>query len=249
MPSPIFTKKLKETSKTEEGRESEEETDVEIETTYETKWTKQEKEGSIEEDPSPSLFSEEKEDPDKIDEIKDIFWFEKPIVTILFDYKRWNRPLRYIKNDLFENAVRNQMSQYCFYTCLSDGKERISFTYPPSLLTFFEMIQKKTSLFITEKLSSDELYNHWSYTNEQKRKNLSNDFINRVQALDKGSIARDVLEKSIRLCNDETRKEYLPKKYDPFLNGPYRGKMKNFFSVSSTNKISNEIKNFFKEIC
>nr|YP_009745552.1 hypothetical chloroplast RF1 [Tribulus terrestris]QIH29924.1 hypothetical chloroplast RF1 [Tribulus terrestris] len=238
MPSPIFTKKLKETSKTEEGRESEEETDVEIETTYETKWTKQEKEGSIEEDPSPSLFSEEKEDPDKIDEIKDIFWFEKPIVTILFDYKRWNRPLRYIKNDLFENAVRNQMSQYCFYTCLSDGKERISFTYPPSLLTFFEMIQKKTSLFITEKLSSDELYNHWSYTNEQKRKNLSNDFINRVQALDKGSIARDVLEKSIRLCNDETRKEYLPKKYDPFLNGPYRGKMKNFFSVSSTNKIS-----------
>nr|YP_010958635.1 Ycf1 protein [Euphorbia adenochlora]WNA17663.1 Ycf1 protein [Euphorbia adenochlora] len=144
-PSPIFTKKLKETSETEE---SEEETDVE--TTSETKGTKQEQEGSTEEDPSSSLFSEEKEDPDKIDETeeiqvngkektkdefhfhfketcyknrplyetfyldgnqenskleiliekkkKDLLWVEKPLVTILFDSKRWNRPFRYIKN-------------------------------------------------------------------------------------------------------------------------------------------------------
>lgn len=69
IPSPIFTKKLKETSETEER---EEETDVEIETTPETKGTKQEQEESTEEDPSPSLFSEEKEDPDKIDETEEI---------------------------------------------------------------------------------------------------------------------------------------------------------------------------------
>ncbi|XP_065853175.1 protein TIC 214-like [Euphorbia lathyris] len=147
-PSPIFTKKLKETSETEE---SEEETDVE--TTSETKGgAKQEQEGSTEEDPSSSLFSEEKEDPDKIDETeeiqvngkektkdefnfhfketcyknrplyetfyldgnqenskleiliekknKDLLWVEKPLVTILFDSKRWNRPFRYIKNHL-----------------------------------------------------------------------------------------------------------------------------------------------------
>nr|ALO21732.1 hypothetical protein [Cucurbita argyrosperma]ALO21784.1 hypothetical protein [Cucurbita argyrosperma var. palmeri]ALO22263.1 hypothetical protein [Cucurbita lundelliana]ALO22459.1 hypothetical protein [Cucurbita okeechobeensis]ALO22535.1 hypothetical protein [Cucurbita okeechobeensis subsp. martinezii] len=141
IPSPILTKKLKET----EG-------------------TKQEQEGSTEEDTSPSLFSEEKEDPDKIDETeeirvngkektkdefhfkrtryqkikrpvyetsyppdgnkendkmlldldtdeKDIFWFEKPLVTILFDYKRWNRPLRYIKNNRLENAVRTKQNK------------------------------------------------------------------------------------------------------------------------------------------
>nr|WKF54263.1 Ycf1 [Rhoiptelea chiliantha] len=161
VPSPIVTKKLKETSETEERGESEEETDVEIETTSETKGTKQEQEESTEEDPSPSLFSEEKEDPDKIDETeeirmngkgktkdefhfketryknrpiyetsyldgnqenskleifkekkdKEIFWFEKPLVNILFDYKRWNRPFRYIKNYRFENAVKNEMSQ------------------------------------------------------------------------------------------------------------------------------------------
>nr|YP_009669950.1 Ycf1 protein [Salvertia convallariodora]YP_009669964.1 Ycf1 protein [Salvertia convallariodora]QCW95269.1 Ycf1 protein [Salvertia convallariodora]QCW95283.1 Ycf1 protein [Salvertia convallariodora] len=285
IPSPIFTKKLKETSETEEGGESEEETDVEIETTFETKGTKQEQEGSTEEDPSPSLFSEEKEDPDKIDEREEIrvngkektrdefnfketfykdsqvyknykdsqvyknktsylhgnqnkenskleifkeekilLWFEKPLVAILFDYKRWNRPLRYIKNNRFENTVRNEMSQYFFYTCRNDGKEKISFTYPPSLSTFLEMIQKKNSLLTGEKRASDELYDYWIYTNEQKKKNLSKEFTNRMEVLNKGSITLDVLEKRTRLCNDGTKKEYLPKIYDPFLSGSHRGR-------------------------
>nr|YP_009731910.1 hypothetical chloroplast RF19 [Diospyros celebica]QHR85910.1 hypothetical chloroplast RF19 [Diospyros celebica] len=287
MPSPILTKKLKETSKTEERAESEEERDVELETTYETKGTKQEQEGSTEEDPSPSLFSEEKEDPDKIDEReeirvngkektkdefhfhfketcyknspiyeasyldgnqensklkiledkkKDLFWFEKPLVTLLFNYNRWNRPLRYIKNNRFENAVRNEMSQYFFYPCQNYGKERISFTFPPSLSAFWEMIQRKMPLPRIEKLSSDEFYNHWVSTNNQKSNNLNNELINRIEALDKGSLSMDILEKRIRVCNDGTKwnqgtkNEYLPKIYDPFLNGPHRGTIKELFS-------------------
>nr|WFG61304.1 Ycf1 protein [Cucurbita moschata] len=269
IPSPILTKKLKET----EG-------------------TKQEQEGSTEEDTSPSLFSEEKEDPDKIDETeeirvngkektkdefhfkrtryqkikrpvyetsyppdgnkendkmlldldpdeKDIFWFEKPLVTILFDYKRWNRPLRYIKNNRLENAVRTEMAQYFFYTCQSDGKDRIVFTYPPSLSTFLEMIQKKISLVTTEKLFSDELDNSWNYLNEQKKINLNKKLINRIEILDKGSPARvgDVLEKRTQLCNDETENDYLPKTYDPLLSGPYRRRI-NFFSFSMINETS-----------
>nr|QXE45741.1 hypothetical RF19 [Glischrocaryon aureum] len=295
IPSPILTKKLKETSVTEERGESKEERDVEIETTSEMKGTKEE--GSTEEDPSPSLFSEEKEDPYKIDETEEIrvngkektkdefdfhfqetgykiqetgykkspvyetsylygnqekenlkleilqvkdsqiqiqkeenknqnifwFWFEKPLVNILFDYKRWKRPFRYIKNKRFEHSIRNEMSQYFFYTCQSDGKERICFTYPSSLPTFFEMIQRKIALFITEKLSSDELYTCWVYTTEQKEIKLSNEFIKRIRALESGSFALDRLT---RLCNDETQKEYLPKKYDPLLKGSYRGKKK-----------------------
>nr|QDI96906.1 hypothetical protein RF1 [Panax wangianus] len=310
IPSPIITKKLKETPTTEERGESEEETDVEIETptteergeseeetdveietASETKGAKQEQEGSTEEDPSPSLFSEEKEDPDKIDETEEIrvngkektkdefhftetsynnspvykvsylyknqenfnkikildkkdedkglFWFEKPLVTLLFDYKRWNRPLRYIKNNRFERTARNEMSQYFFYTCRSDGKERISFTYPPSLSTFGEMIQRRMSLPTLEKLSSDELYNHWIYTNKQKKNNLNNEFLNRIKALDMGFLSLDILEKSTRLYND-TKKDYLPKKYDPILNGSYRGTIKKKFSPSIRNKISLE---------
>nr|YP_010035740.1 hypothetical protein RF1 [Pseudostreblus indicus]QQQ88334.1 hypothetical protein RF1 [Pseudostreblus indicus] len=287
IPSPILTKKLKET---EERGESEEETDVEK--TSETKGTKQEQEGSTEEDPSPSLFSEEKEDPEKIDETeeirvngkektkdefhfketryknrpvyetyyldmdrnqenskleifkekKDLLWFEKPLVTVLFDYKRWNRPFRYMKNNRFENAVKNHMSQYFFHTCQSDGKKRIYFMYPPSLSTFFEMLQRKIYLFTTEKFFSDELDNNWGYTNEQKIKNLNNKFINIVKALDKTldskSLILDVLEKRTRLCHDNTKKKYLPEVYDPFLNGAYRGQIKkNRFSLSIEDKI------------
>uniref|UniRef100_A0AAU7B6Y8 Protein TIC 214 n=1 Tax=Argentina peduncularis TaxID=3121451 RepID=A0AAU7B6Y8_9ROSA len=304
IPSPIVTKKLKKTPETEERGGSEEETDVQIETTSETKGTKQEQEGSTTEDPSLSLFSEEKEDPDKIDETeeigvngkektkdefyfnfketryknrpvyetyyldgnqeqensklqifkekKDLFQFEKPIVTILFDPKRWKRPLRYIKNNRFENAVRTEMSQYYFCTCQSDGNERIAFTYPPSLATFLEMMQRKTSLFPKEKVpsNSNEFYNQWSYINEHKQKNLNKHFINRVKALDKNlaqtltkeSIILNVLEKRTRLCNDKTKKEYLPKIYDPFVNGPYRGRIKKLFSLSIKNEIS--IKNY-----
>nr|YP_010520167.1 hypothetical protein RF1 [Phlomoides kirghisorum]UXP74814.1 hypothetical protein RF1 [Phlomoides kirghisorum]WJJ67748.1 hypothetical protein RF1 [Phlomoides kirghisorum] len=74
IPSPLFTKKLKETSKTGAGErvESAEERDVEIETASEMKGTKQEQEGSTEEDPSPYFFSEERADPNKIDETEEI---------------------------------------------------------------------------------------------------------------------------------------------------------------------------------
>nr|YP_010389391.1 hypothetical chloroplast RF1 [Harpullia cupanioides]UPQ44712.1 hypothetical chloroplast RF1 [Harpullia cupanioides] len=277
IPSPIFTKKLK-VKETSETEEREEETDVEIEKTFERRGTKQEQEASTEEDPSPSLFLEEKEDPDKIEETeairvngkkkrktkhefqylfkekeeKCLLWFEKPFATLLFDYKQWTHPFRYKKkkrNNRFENIVRNEMSHYFFYTCQSDGKEKISFTYPTSLSTFFEMIQKRMLFLTTEKLSSGELYNNWSYTNEEKRNNLNKEFKNRIEVLDKGSITLNVLEKRTKLCNcnDETKKEYLPKKYDPFLHGPYRGRINFFFSPVILNETSR--KNNIGTIC
>nr|YP_010227757.1 hypothetical protein RF1 [Atriplex gmelinii]YP_010997742.1 hypothetical chloroplast RF19 [Atriplex patens]UDD86453.1 hypothetical protein RF1 [Atriplex gmelinii]WMS60232.1 hypothetical chloroplast RF19 [Atriplex patens] len=295
MPSPIFTKKLNETPET---KESEEETDVEIEKTSETKETKQEEEGFTEEDPSPSLFSEEKEDPDKIkidemgkirvngkdktkdefhlhlkeacyknsptsysgnqdiskfeilkEEKKNVFWFQKPLLFLLFDYKRWNRPTRYIKSNRFENAVRNEMSQYFFYTCQNDGKQRISFTYPPSLSIFWEMIKRKISLATTEKLLyDDELYNYWIYTNEQKKNSLSNEFANRITVLDKGLFYIDVLEKKTRLCNEKSKKkkEYLQKNHDPLLNGAYRGIIKKrLSSIITKTTVKNLIDDIF----
>nr|QWY86746.1 hypothetical chloroplast RF1 [Prioria oxyphylla] len=228
-PPPILIKKLKETS---ERNEIEKQIDG-----SKMKVNKQEKKRSTEEDLSASIFSEEGEDSYKINETeeKDIFQFEKPIINILFDSKRWNRPVRYIKNERFENAIRNEMSQYFFYPCQSDGKEKISFTYPPSLSTVVEMIQRKMSLLTTEKLF-DELNNYWNSTNEKKKKRLSEKFFNSAKAVDKKFLAMDVIEKRIRLSNDETKKKHLPKIYDPFLNGPYRGRIKNSFSLLIKNK-------------
>nr|YP_009896762.1 Ycf1.2 [Heliophila juncea]QKK43396.1 Ycf1.2 [Heliophila juncea] len=257
IPSPIFTKKLKGTPETEERG-----------------GTKQDQEVSTEEAPFPSLFSEEREDLDKIDEMEEIrvngkdkinkddefhvrtyyktvsenrdgnkensnleffkikkkedhfLWFEKPFVTLVFDYKRWNRPNRYIKNDSIENTVRNEMSQYFFYTCLSDGKERISFTYPPHLSTFFEMIKKKIPSFTKEKAPSDQVSTCWNLINEEKKENLKNEFLNRIKTLDKEWSVENILEKTTRFCHNETKKEYLPKIYDPFLHGISRGRIK-----------------------
>nr|BBM33296.1 hypothetical chloroplast RF1 [Dendrobium crepidatum] len=289
MPSPIVTKKLKEkeTSETEEGGERKEESDVE--TTSEMKETKQEQEGSTEE--NPSLFSEEREDLDKIDETEEIrvngkektkdefhfkearyqdqdspvyedsdlethqenwelgrlkeekkkkrmnMWVEKTFVTFLFDFKRWNRPLRYIKNKKLENALRNEMSQFFFFTCTSDGKQIISFTYPPSLSTFSEMLEQRISLYIIEKLYDEDLYNSWIYTNEKKKCNLNNELKSRIQILEKneGSSSLDMLEKRTILCDDEKKKKCLPKAYDPFFNGPYRGTRKKLDSRAIMN--------------
>nr|YP_009716107.1 hypothetical protein RF1 [Suaeda glauca]QGL09232.1 hypothetical protein RF1 [Suaeda glauca]UQK97077.1 hypothetical protein RF1 [Suaeda salsa] len=320
MPSPIFTKKLKETPETKESEEEKEtDTDVEIQKTSETEETKQQEEGFIEENPSPSLFSEEKEDPDKIDETekirvngkdktkdefylylqkasyknsstsysgngdnsetekynendeddeqdnsddddallkiikeenKNLLWFEKHPLVLLFDYKRWNRPTRYIKNDRFEQAVRNEMSQYFFYPCQNDGKERISFTYPPSFSIFWEMIQRNLSLDTTKKFNSesdDELYNYWIYTNKKKKKNLSTEFTNRITILDKGFFYLDVLDKKTRVCNDTIQKEYLQKIHDPLLNGSHRGRIKNTVS-STSNENETTITNLLDEI-
>nr|YP_010934232.1 Ycf1 protein [Pecteilis susannae]WKV24806.1 Ycf1 protein [Pecteilis susannae] len=264
MPSPIFTKKLKET---EEGGERKEESDVE--TTYETKETKQEQEGSTEE--NPSLCSEEEEDLDKdefhfkearyqdspvyedsdlethqenwkLGRLKKIninkkidLWVEKTFLAFFFDFKRWNRPLRYIKNDELENALRNEMSQFFFFTCKSDGKQKISFTYPPSLSTFSEMIERKIYFYIDDKDFS--IYNSWIHTNEKKKCNLNNELRSRIQILEKngGFPSLDMLEKRTLICDEKKKKKCLPKAYDPFFNGAYRGMIKKLYSSEIMN--------------
>ncbi|CAN6462602.1 unnamed protein product [Victoria cruziana] len=232
MPSPLITKKLKESAKGEEKKKIEEEGNVEIEIVSKTNKIEQEADGSVEEDLSISLEEEERwnlykniyeaeeiwlngKEKDEFDlkekEKNELLWIEKSLLSLLFNYQRWNRPLRYIENDRFSNAVRNEMSQYFFYTCTSDGKQRISFTYPPSLSTFFEMIQKKMSFRTIEKLPAEALSNEWVSTTKKRRNNLRNEFINRIEAIDKGSLIFDVVEKRARLCNDEEEQECLPK--------------------------------------
>ncbi|KAG4202155.1 hypothetical protein ERO13_A05G323700v2 [Gossypium hirsutum] len=85
---------------------------------------------------------------------------------------------------------------------------------------------KKIYIFTLEKWFSNELYTDWSFINELKRRNLSKEFIKRVESLDKESFDLGILEKRTRFSNNETKREYLPKLYDPFLHGPYRGRIK-----------------------
>nr|AOV83520.1 Ycf1 [Glycyrrhiza glabra] len=220
---------------TQEMREIQEKSEIgkiDVERNSETAGTKQEQKRYIEEDLSPYLFSKKDKNLDKIEKENDLLGFQKPLVTILFDYQRWIRPLRYIKNDRFENVVRNENSQFFFHICQSDGKERISFTYPPNLSTFLKIMEKKMDLFTRDKISYNELSNSWSSTNKEKIKKLSNEFFKRAKVLDKEFRPLDVFENRIRLCNDDTKTKYLTKIYDPFLNGRFRGQIQKCFSPS-----------------
>nr|YP_009558916.1 hypothetical chloroplast RF19 [Corallorhiza bentleyi]YP_009559036.1 hypothetical chloroplast RF19 [Corallorhiza striata var. involuta]QBA90870.1 hypothetical chloroplast RF19 [Corallorhiza bentleyi]QBA91063.1 hypothetical chloroplast RF19 [Corallorhiza striata var. involuta] len=217
MPSPIVTKKLKEkeTSETEEGEErKEEKKDLE---THQDNWEL----GRLKEEKKKRMNKK----------------IETAFVSFLFDYKRWNRPLRYIKNDKLENALRNEMSQFFFFTCTSDGKQRISFTYPPSLSTFYEMLERRISLYIIEKLYDKDFYNSWIYTNEKKKCNLNNELKSRIKIIEKKERFHnlDMLEKRTILCDDEKKKKCLSKAYDPFFNGPYRGMRKKLDSRAIMN--------------
>nr|WAB65012.1 Ycf1 protein [Plantago asiatica]WAB65032.1 Ycf1 protein [Plantago asiatica] len=224
-----------------------EEIDVEIET-------------SDEED--PSSFSEERADPNKIDETEEIrvnsnknhenstifpkkmanndpFFFEKNLATLLFDFNQWNRPLRYIKNDKFEQAIRNEMSHYFFDRCKSDGKYRMTFTCPASVSIFLERLKRR--------LLSPELwpyffddnppdpYDFWIFTNEKKERKEKKAFLNRIKSLDKKSSFLNRLETRTRLCNDDSRNKYLPKRYDPLLSGSRRK------TIEKINEISKKI--------
>nr|UEN67118.1 hypothetical protein RF1 [Sophora franchetiana] len=209
-PPAFFSKKLSEII---EKKEIEKKKKMDVERISESTGTKQKQKRDTEK----YLFPEK-------DKEKNIFGFQKTLVTILFDYKRWHRPLRYIKNDQFENGIRNEISQFFFHTCQCDRKEIIFFTYPANLSTFIKKLETKISLLTTEKTSYNKLANYWSLPNEEKIKKLNNEFINRAKVLDKGFIPLDIFEKRIRLCNDETK--YLPKIYDPFLNGPCRERIK-----------------------
>nr|WDV14749.1 hypothetical chloroplast RF1 [Pueraria montana] len=230
IPPPFFNKKLSEIQ--ESNKISKKGKKIDVERNLQRVRTKQKQKRSNNKDLFPYIFSKKEKNLYKIDEEKYKLGFvQKPLVNILFNYKRWNRPFRYIKNNRFENIVKNEISEFFFHTCQSDGRERISFTYPPNLSTFHKMMETKIYLFTRDKFSYDELSNYWSYTNEEKRNKLSNEFLNRAKVMDKEFISLDRFENRIRLCNDETKTKYLTKIYDPFLNGPFRGRIKNGFST------------------
>uniref|UniRef100_A0A1Y3BUM3 Protein TIC 214 n=1 Tax=Helianthus annuus TaxID=4232 RepID=A0A1Y3BUM3_HELAN len=83
------------------------------------------------------------------------------------------------------------------------------------------MIARRISLSTLEKISPDELYTEWVFTNKEKKNNLNNEFINRIEALETVFLSLNILEAKTRLSNAETKNKNncLVKMYDPFLNG------------------------------
>nr|YP_009769732.1 hypothetical chloroplast RF19 [Mirbelia oxylobioides]QIT00434.1 hypothetical chloroplast RF19 [Mirbelia oxylobioides] len=242
IPLPFLTKDTELAEFQKKSEEFDTKQKIDVKRISETTVTKKQQKGSTENDLSTSLFSKKKKNLYKIDHEENIFGLKKYLVSTLFDSNRRIRPLRYIKNDRFESVIRNEISQFFFHICQSDGKERISFTYPPNLFTFLKMMEKRIYLFTGEKISYDEFSNYWNSNNEEKKKKLSNEFLNRAKVIDTEFIPLDIFENRIRLCNDETQRKYLIKTYDPLLRGPFRGRIKKNFSTSMKNE--NYTKNY-----
>jgi len=246
IPPPFFSKKLLEMKESSEFNKKGKKKDVE--TNFKRIRTKQKR--SNNKDLFPSIFFKKEKNLYKLDEQKEKL--QKPLINILFNYKRWNRPFRYIKNNQFENIVKNEISEFFFHTYQHDGREKIYFKYPQNLSTFQKMMETKIDIFTINKISYDDLCNHSSYSNEEKRNKLSNEFLNRTKLIDKEFLSLDIFENRIRLCNDETKKKYLTKVKDPFINGPFRGRIKKGFSTSiqheKTYKKKNILINKIQEI-
>ncbi|KAL0532664.1 hypothetical protein IC582_030685 [Cucumis melo] len=74
----------------------------------------------------------------------------------------------------------------------------------------------------------------------KKKNKFQKIVITRIRLLDHGSLTLvgDVLQKRTQLCNDKTKKDYLPKIYDPLLSGPYRRRINLVLLFSMLNKSS-----------
>nr|YP_009673822.1 Ycf1 protein [Cuscuta bonafortunae]QDF46536.1 Ycf1 protein [Cuscuta bonafortunae] len=148
---------------------------------------------------------------------------EQAVGTLLFDYKRWARPFRYIKNNQFEQTVRNEMSQYFFAIQQGDGKARICFTHPVNLSMFWKGI----SFLSREKNYSNLLNRRWVEQNKKKLESLKINLFSRIENLDK-TLRVEFETTRTRLClhDDEIKQQYLLEEYDPLLTGAYRGRIK-----------------------
>nr|YP_009407302.1 component of inner membrane protein import complex [Drosera regia]ASA46215.1 component of inner membrane protein import complex [Drosera regia] len=257
MPLPILTNAMYQAAISQKIRDKERKERLKNSELYENDENEldEEDENEIYEEDETKIY--EKREKDKEDpypsKTKKFLWFDEGNflkTTHLYDIYQWNRPVRYInKKKKGGRAVRNEMSQYFFYPCQNDGKQRISFTYPPSFSIFWEKIQANRSLETITKFSCDELndYDYWISTNEEKRNRLSTEFRNRIEVLDldNESLYWNVLEKKNRLgksVENETQFQeiYLEKEDDPLFKGPHRVRVRTrdeslFTNTQSTN--------------
>nr|YP_009863113.1 hypothetical protein [Anthoceros agrestis]QKD76568.1 hypothetical protein [Anthoceros agrestis] len=152
-------------------------------------------------------------------------WLYKPWPTSFFNYRKWNRLLRYIENSRFSNKspVKRNVSQYFFDVCLNDGRQRISFTSLPSFSIFEKNLKNYLNVSRISS-SSDVFYQEWINTKKEQKDDLYSEVEERIKALDNGFSLEHAIEKRIGFSS--INKEDIPNKtYDPFLDGEFCGKV------------------------
>nr|QYB22449.1 hypothetical protein RF1 [Saxegothaea conspicua]BBF91299.1 hypothetical protein [Saxegothaea conspicua] len=163
-------------------------------------------------------------------------WMGKTWPNLFYDYRRWNWPLRYIEVKYesrvqwhFLGPLKTEVSDYFFDTCVSDGRERLSFTSSPSISLYAKMIREKRALPSGSvsgseiDCSNEDNLDKWIVAKRSRRDYLGSELEDRVKAISKGSSILDVMEKRVKFSTESGRR--LPEIEDPFLSGPVRGIM------------------------
>nr|WJE89150.1 hypothetical protein RF1 [Thonningia sanguinea]WJE89167.1 hypothetical protein RF1 [Thonningia sanguinea] len=68
---------------------------------------------------------------------------EKKISLIFFNFKKWMQPIRYVKNEKFEELFKIEVSQFFFYmynNLIHNEKNKLGYMYPPSLFFFTNFV-------------------------------------------------------------------------------------------------------------
>nr|YP_010194452.1 hypothetical chloroplast RF19 [Pallavicinia lyellii]QZZ24655.1 hypothetical chloroplast RF19 [Pallavicinia lyellii] len=142
---------------------------------------------------------------------------QKSWPSLFFDYRQWKRPLRYLGNSRSStlSPAKRKVSQYFFDVCSSDGKQRLSFTYLPSLAVFEKNFRKYLNRL--EFSPQIESFEEWISIGRERKKSIFNEFQHRVEFLDNGLPLGEVIEKKTGLSNSEG--EIFNKFCDPLLGG------------------------------
>lgn len=137
--------------------------------------------------------------------------------SLFFDHRRLKRPLRYIGNGRFstQSPMKKKVSQYFFNLCLSDGKQKLSFTYLPGLAILGRNFERYFNCL--EFLPSRKFFGEWISTGKEKKMYIYNEFRHRVEFLENGFLPGEIVEKRAGLSNSEG--EIFTKFYDPLLAG------------------------------
>uniref|UniRef100_A0AAT9UTR5 Protein TIC 214 n=1 Tax=Pallavicinia longispina TaxID=280536 RepID=A0AAT9UTR5_9MARC len=142
---------------------------------------------------------------------------QKSWPSLFFDYRQWKRPLRYLGNSRSStlSPVKRKVSQYFFDVCSSDGKQRLSFAYLPSLAVFEKNFRKYFNRL--EFSPQIESFEEWISVGRDRKKFIFNEFQHRIEFLDNGLPLGEVIEKKTGLSNFEG--EIFNKFCDPLLGG------------------------------
>nr|YP_010376815.1 hypothetical protein RF1 [Adiantum malesianum]UPV69579.1 hypothetical protein RF1 [Adiantum malesianum] len=144
-----------------------------------------------------------------------LWWFFKPWPTSFFDPSRSNRSNRFVKNcrsDINSSFYKGRTSTYFFDRCLTDGKERLSFTTLPSLSIFEKWSMAKFPRSFKTSLSP----RNWVSKKFMRSQFLEKELTDQVKLLDFGSSLSKTMSKKIRLMGERRRR--IPRTYDPLVN-------------------------------